>query len=192
MIDFKEIKSIFSNFLQEVVTPQESNDTLFELIKEDIKTNQVLWNLEDTARMSELGAQHVASTKKEIDKYNQIRNNLIREIDEEITKQMSVIPLKDQDKFYAESPGMIIDRLSILFIKSSVINQLMKLIEDDGLQNEYSEKESIVSKQINDIGAFLDLYFQKLKSKEIYFYVQQPVKIYNDQRIRKYIKHFKT
>lgn len=189
MIDFQRIKLIFLDFLQESIHPEEAGDTLFELIKENIKTNQTLWDLEDEARMLDLGPQHVASAKEEIDKYNQIRNNLIREIDEEIVKQMDITPLEDQKKFYAESPGMIIDRLSILFIKSFIIKKLVELIEEDDLQDEYSQKVDIVLKQIDDIGAFLNLYFERLERKEVYFEVQKPVKIYNDQRVRRYIKN---
>jgi hypothetical protein len=56
------------------------------------------------------------------------------------------------------------------------------------LKKEYREKEDIISKQINHLGNFLDFYFNKLEHKEIFFEIQQPVKIYNNKRIKKYIK----
>ena len=150
--------------------------------------NQKLWDLEDSARMIEFGSEHVAITKREIDKSNQIRNDLIREIDTEIGNQMRVIPPNSQEQFYSESPGVIIDRLSILYIKLSVIKNLLLVIEEEDLKKEYREKEKIILGKINRLGNFLDSYINKLKDKEAFFEVQQPVKIYNDTRVKKYIK----
>jgi hypothetical protein len=156
-----------------------------------METNQKLWNLEDSARMVELGPEHVAAVKQEIDKNNQIRNNLIRDIDTEITNQIRVVPLNSQAQFYSESPGMIIDRLAILYIKISVIRDLLSVIKETDLVEEYKEKEGIILGQINRIGDFLDSYLNKLERKEIFFDIQQPVKIYNDKRVEGYIKFLK-
>ncbi len=154
-------------------------------------TNWKLWNLEDSARMAELGSEHVAITKQKIDKNNTIRNNLMREIDIEIVKQMDTSS-GSQELFYSESPGMIIDRLSILFIKLSVIRDLLLVIKEKDLKKEYMEKEGIISEKINRIGNFLDSYLNKLRRKEISFDIQHPVKIYNDRRIVEYIKILKN
>jgi len=155
-----------------------------------METNLEQWGLEDSARMTELGSEHVAKTKQEIDKNNQIRNDLIREMDIEIAKQID-ISSGSQEQFYSESPGMIIDRLSILFIKLAVIRGLLLVIKENDLQEEYKEKENIILKQIDHIGKFLDAYFARLERKEVFFEVQQAVKIYNDERVRKYIKLLK-
>lgn len=64
------------------------------------------------------------------------------------------------------------------------------MIDEDYLRLEYLEKEKILKGQIESIGNFLDLYMERLLKKEIFFEIQQPVKIYNDARVRKYIKHF--
>jgi len=189
MLDFKTISNIFSDFLdgKSVASDLKPKARLINLIRSNIETNRKLWNLEDSARMVEFGPKHIAGVKQEIDKNNQIRNDLIKEIDTEITKQMQVVPLDSQEQFYAESPGMIIDRLAILHIKLFVIRDLLALINETDLMEEYKEKESIILRQINLLGNFLDSYFDKLKRKKIFFEIQQPVKIYNDKRIKKYI-----
>ena len=156
-----------------------------------METNQKLWDLEDSARMVELGPEHVAAVKQEIDKNNQIRNDLIREIDTEITNQIQLVPLKSQEQFYSESPGMIIDRLAILYIKLSVIRDLSSLIKEADLLEEYRAKENIILSQVNLLSNFLDSYFDKLKRKKVFFEIQQPVKIYNDKRVEEYIKFLK-
>jgi hypothetical protein len=45
--------------------------------------------------------------------------------------------------------------------------------------------------QINRIGDFLNSYLDKLEHKDIFFDIQQPVKIYNDKRVKEYIKFLK-
>lgn len=191
MINLKTISKIFSDFLDGTSIDSKSENPLDRLIRLNMETNQKLWDLEDSARMIELGSEHVATAKQEIDKNNQIRNNLIREMDAEIEKQIGVSS-GPQEQFYSESPGMIIDRLSILFIKLSVIRDLLLVIEEKDLQEEYREKEKIILTQIDHVGNFLESYFAKLARKEVFFEIQQPVKIYNDSRIRKYIKILKN
>lgn len=191
MINLTTISKIFSNLLEGISITPESENSLDRLIRLNMDTNRKLWNLEDSARMIELGSEHVAITKQEIDKNNQIRNNLIREMDVKIEKQIG-ISSGPQELFYSESPGMIIDRLSILFIKLSVIRDLLSIIEETDLQEGYKEKESIILKQIDHTGNFLDSYFIRLAHKEVFFEIHQPVKIYNDDRIKKYIKILKN
>lgn len=186
MIDFKTISKIFSDFI-EGKHGGEYKKHLHHLIWINIKTNKILWDLEDLVRLSELGDKQVADIKKEIDKNNQIRNNLIREMDIEIASRMGIYP-GSHEEFYSESPGMIIDRLAIIFIKLLTIRKLLPIITENDLREEYQEKENIVLGQFDRIGNFLDSYFSRLTNKEIFFEVQQPVKIYNDARIRKYIE----
>ena len=191
MLNFKTISRIFLDFLNNPSIILKSEDRLSHLIRLNMETNQKLWDLEDSARMVELGPEHVAAVKQEIDKNNQIRNDLIREIDTEITNQIQLVPLKSQEQFYSESPGMIIDRLAILYIKLSVIRDLSSLIKEADLLEEYRAKENIILSQVNLLSNFLDSYFDKLKRKKVFFEIQQPVKIYNDKRVEEYIKFLK-
>lgn len=193
MLNFKTISKIFSDFLDGApVALDRSHETkLMYLVKSNIETNQKIWDLEDSTRMTELGSESVATTKQEIDKNNQIRNDLIKEIDIEISNQIQIVPLDSMERFYSESPGMIIDRLAILYIKLSVIRSLLSVIEEEDLKEEYKNKKKIISEQINHIGIFLDSYLKKLECREVFFGIQQPVKIYNDKRVKEYIKLLK-
>ncbi len=185
------ILKIFSDVLDGKSADFGSGDQLSRLIRLNMETNLKLWDLEDLARMIELGSDHVARAKQEIDKNNQIRNDLIREMDIEIAKQIDILS-GTQKEFYSESPGMIIDRLSIMSIKLSIIRHLLLLIKEVDLKSDYIEKENIILKQIDRTGNFLDLFFMKIASKEVFFEIQQSVKLYNDNRIKKYIKIIKN
>lgn len=121
MLRYKQIIKTFS----ENNNSNKSNldNDLSYLIKLNLKTNKELWSLEDSARMINLGVRHVAKAKIAIDKANQTRNDLIRKIDVEISRQMNIVPL-NKELYYSESPGMIIDGFAILYIKFSAIKDL--------------------------------------------------------------------
>lgn len=189
IVTFSKISTIFSNFIKNPEVDSINDDEIQKLVYLLIKINKTLWDLEDSARLSELGDGHVANVKKNIDIYNQQRNDLIREIDTVLHKLLNVSQ-EAKESFYSESPGMIIDRLSIIFIKLSVVQKIIAVIEEDDLRLEYLEKERVLAGQIESIGNFLDLYTERLLKKEVFFEIQQSVKIYNDARVRKYIKHF--
>jgi hypothetical protein len=185
-IIFSKISEIFSNLIKTPNAEGVYEDNAQKLIYRLIKTNKTLWDLEDSARLFELGDSHVAEAKKDIDIYNQQRNDLIREIDALLYERFNV-SRAGKESFYSESPGMIIDRLSIIFIKLFVVRQLISLIEKADLKSEYFEKEKLLLSQIENIGNFLDLYIERLIKKEVFFEIQQAVKIYNDKRVKKYI-----
>lgn len=185
-ITFSKISEIFSNFIKTSNAEGVYKDNVQKLIYRLIKTNKILWDLEDSARLSELGDSHVAKAKKDIDISNQQRNDLIREIDALLYNHFDV-SRAGKESFYSESPGMIIDRLSIIFIKLSVVQQLISYIEEADLKSEYLEKEKILLSQIESLGNFLDFYIERLLRKEVFFEIQQAVKIYNDKRVKKYI-----
>jgi len=191
ILNFLTISEIFSNFLKDQQKNEIYKDNLENLVYLNIKTNKIVWDLEDDARMSELGDKHVAKAKKSIDLNNQKRNNLIHEIDIEIVKRLGKNS-HSFDKFYIESPGMIIDRLSIIFIKLSVIQKLISMINEDDLKIEYKEKEKILLGQMKNIGVFYDMYITKFLKGDACFEIQQPVKIYNDKKIKGYIKKLKS
>jgi hypothetical protein len=184
-ITFSKISEIFSNFIKNPNVENVYEDNTQKLISSLIKINKIIWDLEDLARLSELGDGHVAQAKKNIDINNQLRNDLIREIDTVLYKILN-ISKGSKEAFYSESPGMIIDRLSIIFIKLSVIQKLVLIIEEDDLRSEYLEKKKVLLGQIESIGNFLDLYLERLMRKEVFFEIQQAVKIYNDKRVIRY------
>src|SRR3990167_6140245 len=189
IITSSKILSIFSDLIKNPEEDSMYDNEVERLVYLIIKANKTLWELEDSARLSELGDKHVAEAKKNIDIHNQQRNDLIREIDTVLARLLDV-SRGPESSFYSESPGMIIDRLSIIFIKLAVVQKIISLIREDDLKMEYLEKEKMLEGQIESIGNFLDLYIERLLKKGVFFEIQRPVKIYNDTWVRKYIKDF--
>ena len=186
MINFKTISEVFDGFLEESTNIEIGSKIL--LILEIIKINRKIWELEDVARMKELGFEKIAVTKSEIDKNNQLRNDIIQQIDKYVEHEFENVDLGDINKYYSESPGMVIDRISIMFIRKSEIQKILELIKEVELKNEYSSKLNLVNEQIKQIGSFLDKYLENIKNKKCYFRIQKAVKIYNDDRVKSYIK----
>ena len=85
------------------------------LISENHLHNFLLWHEEDIARRDDLGPERVCQAKRAIDRYNQQRNNFIEEMDRELVADLN--PSESGCPKNSETPGMIIDRLSILALK---------------------------------------------------------------------------
>ncbi len=83
-------------------------------------SNFLLWNTESLIRKNDYGGD-CRGLKKKIDSLNLERNRTIEDIDSRIESLLNLpsVPLEELDKYYinSETPGQIIDRLSILSLK---------------------------------------------------------------------------
>ena len=95
--------------------PAATGDGFLRLVTENHLRNFQLWHEEDVARRDDLGFERVYQAKRAIDRYNQQRNNFIEEMDQALVAALR--PLEDGCPKNSETPGMIIDRLSILALK---------------------------------------------------------------------------
>lgn len=96
---------------------EHSHQGFYQLVEENHAYNYQLWHAEDRARRDDMGFEFVYKAKREIDSFNQLRNNRMEAMDEWLFNALrpatpEVCPVN------SESPGMIIDRLSILSLKS--------------------------------------------------------------------------
>jgi hypothetical protein len=97
-------------------TPPQAVDAGFpRLVEENHLRNFQLWHEEDIARRDDLGFEAVYRSKRAIDRFNQERNNFIEEIDRALVEALR--PRESGCPRHSETPGMIIDRLSILALK---------------------------------------------------------------------------
>jgi len=85
------------------------------LIAENHLRNFLLWHEEDVARRDDIGSQRIVQAKRAIDSYNQQRNNFIEEMDKVLVAELK--PAESGVPRNSETPGMIVDRLSILALK---------------------------------------------------------------------------
>lgn len=95
-------------------TVHTGNGLLSSVIKQH-RANYDLWHLEDFARRGDVAAEEIAATKRKIDTTNQLRNDLVENIDNLILGTLGD-PHIDA-ALHSETIGMMIDRLSILCLK---------------------------------------------------------------------------
>jgi len=189
MINLKKIEEIFKKAsIDKYEVTDKVSDDLDSLISQLFSVNQYIWSLEDIVRIKELGFEKIAQTKSNIDVQNQLRNNIVRKMDAKIEIELDNSDLNDINKFYSESPAMIIDRLSIMFIRRLEIRKILDILPEGEIKDDYLSKEKLVNGQIERLGGFLDIFFSRIKSREGYFKIMEPIKIYNDERVKQYIK----
>jgi hypothetical protein len=85
-----------------------------------LTANFTLWGYEDEARRKDTSDKYIAEMKRNIDKENQLRNDLIDKLDalirEDVEKKLGSI---DQSlPMNSETPGSLYDRLTILALRS--------------------------------------------------------------------------
>ncbi len=185
LISFNKIKEVFIKSFKNDVSL--TDHTILCLFKDLIEYNRFLWKNEDSARGATATDYDVRVSKQNIDKFNQLRNDTIRKIDINLSIILNNTEQTDPGRYTSESPGVFIDRLSILFIRRFEIEKLVSVIDDTLLNEIYRKKMSIIDDQLNYAGDYLDFLFSSLKNKSKFFKVFNPVKIYNDSRIMKYL-----
>lgn len=79
-----------------------------------------LWHHEDAVRRSGIGDHEVACRKRRIDDLNARRNAAIEEIDASLLRDIGLNPTAP---LYTETPGTIVDRLSVLALRISHTNR---------------------------------------------------------------------
>lgn len=96
-----------------------TRDPLLALVQEQHRRNFDLWHEEDKARAPDATDAQIAAVKRKIDKLNQLRNDLIEKLDEHICAGLAAqgVRLRPGAGWNSETPGGVIDRLSILSLK---------------------------------------------------------------------------
>jgi hypothetical protein len=88
------------------------------LIRSQHRPNFDLWHEEDKARDPAATDHHIAQVKRAIDQLNQRRNDLVEQIDTRLLAELQPhLDAHPDAPLHSETPGLMIDRLSILALK---------------------------------------------------------------------------
>ncbi len=151
-------------------------------VAEQHLANFELWHLEDTARAPQATDHQLAEVKRLIDRANQRRNDLSEQCDALLLEFLSCHQLPDPAApLHSESPGLILDRLSILSLK---LFHTREEIDRPGSPAGHGERNRerlrILAEQRDDLAGALDHLWQQVLDRQQGFKLYRQLKMYND------------
>jgi hypothetical protein len=155
---------------------------LERVLTEQHLANFELWHAEDTARAPHASDHDIARTKRFIDGANQRRNDLTEQCDMLLLKFLSRQNLPAAGaELHSESPGLILDRLSILSLKLFHTREEIDRQEAPaGHAARNVERLRILAEQRDDLAAALDGLWQQVLNGRRSFKLYRQLKMYND------------
>lgn len=154
-------------------------DSLTSLIAAQHRANFDLWHEEDKARDRQASDAEIASVKRAIDRLNQRRNDLMEKIDEvllaEAGEQNPAAPL------HSETPGMMIDRLSILALKIyHTREESERATATETHRQKNAARLAVLEEQRRDLAGCLDALWKEVCAGRRRFKLYRQMKMYND------------
>ena len=148
--------------------------------------NFELWHQEDIARDPDAPDSKIAAVKRSIDVLNQRRNDMIEQIDQYLLGELQNKKIKytSETEMNSETPGSIIDRLSINALKIYHMDEeIQRLDATDEHQKKCSGKLSILHEQRNDLKKSLEKLLDDLSNGKKRLKIYQQMKMYNDENL---------
>jgi hypothetical protein len=138
--------------------------------------NYDLWHREDEARDPRASDATIVHVKRDIDRLNQLRNDLAEQID--ITL-LQLAPDNPAAPLHSESPGLIIDRLSILALKIFHTEEQLHRSTPEHQDRNHS-RLAVLNEQRTDLAACLDALWSDVLAGRRRFKLYRQLKMYND------------
>jgi hypothetical protein len=168
--------------------PQEDSedaviDSVFmDSVRDQHLANFELWHIEDQARAPQASDRQIADLKRAIDRTNQRRNDLMERCDSVLLAALEGAGLPSPDaELHSESPGLMLDRLSILALKIFHTRQeIHRPNAPDGHAQRNRDRLALLEMQRQDLAVCLDRLWRKVVSGERRFKVFRQLKLYND------------
>lgn len=160
----------------------QDRDEWLRAVARQHRANFDLWHIEDEARAPGATDAELAEVKRRVDGTNQIRNDLAEQLDCALLAWLEKRSLPKQDTpLHSESPGLMIDRLSILALK---IWHTREEIERSGAAPGHAERNrerlTFLEDQRKDLAHCLDALWQETLAGSRRFKLYRQLKMYND------------
>lgn len=184
MIDAFDLQAIDTLQLKKTVEWHQgpynvSQDGFLQHVEENHYCNFELWHEEDRARRDDKGCRFVYQAKRNIDAWNQKRNDLIEKMDRWLVERLPDMP--NDIAMNSETPGMVIDRLSILTLKAyHMKEEAQRESAHRSQRDRCTEKLDIIRRQHADLFEALEQLMADVMKAKRGFRIYSQFKMYND------------
>jgi Protein of unknown function (DUF4254) len=166
----------------------QSNAALDEIALAHHRANFDLWHEEDKARDPEATDAEVTRVKHAIDVLNQTRNDLMEAMDRSLLaaagEQEQTAPL------HSESPGLVLDRLSILALKLyHTAEESHRVSASEAHRQRNLQRLLLLQEQRSDLAACLDALWADVLAGRRRFKLYRQLKMYNDPELNPAVYH---
>ena len=162
------------------LSPPPAPSASFEqLVLAQHRANFDLWHQEDAARDPDATDAAIARVKRAIDTLNQRRNDLVEQLD--VTLLGIAGEQNPEAPLHSETPGLIIDRLSILALKLfHTAEQTERLDVGQAHRMRNRDRLDILYTQRNDLAQCLAELWTDILAGRRRFKLYRQLKMYND------------
>ncbi len=147
-----------------------------QLVLDQHQANYDLWHREDEARDPSATDHTIVQVKHDIDRLNQRRNDLAEQVDIAL---LQLAPEAPSAPLNSESPGLIIDRLSILALKIFHTEEQLHRSTPEHQHRNHS-RLLVLNEQRTDLAACLDALWTDVLAGRRRFKLYRQLKMYND------------
>jgi hypothetical protein len=186
MISAGEITALQDRLTREWHEPAGSEEASagewLDLVGRQHRANFDLWHIEDEARAPRVTDAELAAVKRRIDLTNQVRNDLAEELDRKLLAWLEARGLPNvAAPLNSESPGLIIDRLSILALRIyHTRDETERKDAPEGHAERNQARLEILEEQRADLANCLDALWRDTVSGARCFKLYRQMKMYND------------
>ena len=165
--------------------PISQDDPFLLIVARQHAANFELWHTEDQARLPNASDAQIAAVKRAIDKINQHRNDLAEACDDFLLHLLAAHNLPAPTApLHSESPGLMIDRLSILSLKIfHTAEQIDRKDAPAGHIERNCQRLAVLSQQQSDLVVCFDRVWAQVLTGTLRFKVYRQLKMYNDPNL---------
>lgn len=192
MVDVKAITALHRETVEKWHQGEIDNrhERFLNVVCRQHQRNFQLWHEEDIARSTDVSNTELAGVKRRIDKLNQQRNDFIERLDDCLIQELQELHIvaDPEARLNTETPGSVIDRLSILALR---IYHMREQADRGDASAEHRQKAeerlATLYRQHADLSTSLQELLEDIFAGRKQIKIYRQMKMYNDASMNPYL-----